>query len=83
MSKNIYSRRFKVVKRVSFDKATRLKIYKRFNGICYLCGKMVAYKSMHIDHIVALASGGNNALSNLAPTHAACNLKKGKRNGTI
>lgn len=34
-------------------------------------------KALAIDHTVALAAGGSNAPSNLAATHADCNLRKG------
>lgn len=75
MSKNIFTR-------ATIPVEWREKIHKRFGGICYLCGKTVSLKNMHADHIVAVAQGGPTNLSNLAPTHPACNLKKGKRNLT-
>lgn len=65
-------------KRKPINKSTRLKVWNRYKQICYLCGKYVLYKDMHVDHIVPVVLGGTNALSNLAPTHKACNLRKGK-----
>jgi hypothetical protein len=36
---------------------------------------------MHIDHVIPLAEGGTNALSNLQLLCAKCNLAKGKKPG--
>jgi 5-methylcytosine-specific restriction endonuclease McrA len=36
---------------------------------------------MHIDHVIPLAEGGTNALSNLQLLCAKCNLAKGKKTG--
>lgn len=72
MRTNIFTRR-------SFTVTERKKIHKRWGGICYLCGKPVAYRDMHADHVVPLSRGGPNTISNLAPTHAQCNLRKGAK----
>jgi 5-methylcytosine-specific restriction endonuclease McrA len=68
-----------VFKRKKIDPKLRRKVYKLYNGICYLCGKHVRYQDMHIDHIVPIAVGGPDNRSNYAPTHALCNQKKGKK----
>ncbi len=34
---------------------------------------------LHLDHLVAIANGGTDTLSNIRPTHAVCNARKGKR----
>ena len=33
-------------------------------------------KGLHLDHVVSLAKGGNNTLTNVKPAHGLCNLRK-------
>jgi 5-methylcytosine-specific restriction endonuclease McrA len=68
-----------IFKRVAVPKNMRKKIHARYNGVCYLCGKYVSLKDMHADHLVPVALGGQTTISNLAPTHAVCNQRKGKK----
>ena len=42
-------------------------------GICYLCDQFGADR---VDHLIELAAGGTNDLSNLASCHAACHDRK-------
>ena len=37
------------------------------------------FLGLHIDHLVAIANGGADTLSNVRPSHAICNLKKGSK----
>ncbi|MCB2413661.1 HNH endonuclease [Demequina sp. TTPB684] len=61
---------------------------------CALCGKRMLFKEdfdpshdrwwLHpmaatVDHIVLVADGGNDALSNLRPAHRSCNSKRNRR----
>lgn len=46
-------------------------------AVCFWCGNRVASKLCHIDHIVAVSSGGANSVENLCVSCAPCNLKKG------
>ena len=62
---------------------SRAKIAERCNWMCGLCGKRVDPTKRHpdpgygsIDHIVPLAAGGSNKVSNLQLAHLRCNLKK-------
>ena len=33
-------------------------------------------QGLHLDHVVALAKGGNDTLTNVKPSHGLCNIKK-------
>lgn len=53
---------------------------------CHICGQAIAWEADHldpmsfvIDHIIPLAKGGEDALSNLAAAHRLCNSKKRAR----
>ena len=59
---------------VSYD-----ALYKRENGICYLCLRHVGRREAHFDHVVPLVLGGTHTEDNIRPTHPRCNLRKGKR----
>jgi hypothetical protein len=55
-------------------------VVSRDRGHCARCGVSITAElgaQKHIDHIVALANGGTNDLSNLQLLCDACNLKKG------
>ena len=43
---------------------------------CYYCKKQFSTKLAHIDHIVAIAKGGEHAISNLCASCKKCNLSK-------
>lgn len=45
----------------------RLRIVRRYGGLCYLTGRPIAGKKWALDHVIALANGGENRESNLAP----------------
>ena len=44
---------------------------------CHWCGAAAT----QVDHLVPVALGGSNALSNLVPACASCNASRGKRLG--
>lgn len=53
---------------------------------CWLCGEPIDYSLPHmdpmafvIDHVVPLAHGGKNDITNVAPAHRTCNRTKGAR----
>lgn len=61
---------------------------KATGAACHLCGRAVDYslpssdpKSFVIDHVLALANGGQDALSNVKAAHrkSDCNSKKRAR----
>lgn len=46
----------------------RLRVFHRHNGICHLSGRRIqAGDAWDIDHVVALANGGEHRESNLGP----------------
>lgn len=68
-------------KRRSWDRNTRLRVYRRSGGLCYLCGIQVtgvegARSYGTLDHVVPLARGGADEESNLALACYGCNQDK-------
>ncbi len=61
--------------RVSLNAKERLDFYNN-NKKCNNCKEHLEYDKMEIDHIIALANGGNNELSNLQPLCKACHQDK-------
>jgi 5-methylcytosine-specific restriction enzyme A len=51
----------------------RRKVLARDMGICYLCNQFGAEQ---VDHLVEVADGGTNNLTNLASCHAPCDERK-------
>lgn len=68
-------------------------LYKKENGICYLCGQPVDmndYKMIRgnkvcggrypsIEHVIPLSKGGEHSWENVRLAHRACNTKKGAK----
>ena len=52
-------------------------IYKKYHGICQICGTEISYEEMTIDHIIPLDAGGKNELANYQCTCRVCNSMKG------
>lgn len=57
---------------------TRFRVLHRDNFKCQYCGIGVTAATMHVDHVVSVAHGGSNELSNLKTACRSCNLGKGK-----
>jgi 5-methylcytosine-specific restriction enzyme A len=51
----------------------RRKVLARDRTCCYLCDRLGADQ---VDHLVEVADGGTNDLTNLASCHAACHDRK-------
>lgn len=56
--------------------ATRKRIYRQQDGICYWCGKPVAWDDYDLDHRLERVMGGGNEDSNLVVSHKRCNRKR-------
>ncbi len=54
----------------------RLEVWKRDLYTCKICGKSGV--ELHVDHIIPVAKGGINDLSNLQTLCVLCNLGKGR-----
>ena len=70
-----YPANFKKKEKI-FISDTRLAIYKKTNGVCYLCDKFVPLGSFTIDHKIPKAKGGTDEIENLFPAHHKCNQIK-------
>ena len=67
-----------IVKRKTYSEDVRKLIYHQRKGRCKICGKPVDYEDMTLDHIIPLASGGKEDVSNLQCTHMECNQANGR-----
>lgn len=63
--------------RINIPISVKEEIYKRSNGMCYLCGKPLSKYTYTIDHIKPLSRGGTNVPENLRAVHESCNKLKG------
>jgi 5-methylcytosine-specific restriction enzyme A len=65
--------------RISIPLEVRQYVLERDRLQCQSCGKTAQQSILHIDHIVPLAKGGTNDLSNLQTLCQGCNSSKGDR----
>lgn len=66
-------------RRICIPKSTRDVVYENGHGVCAICGRPVDKKNFTIDHIVPLARGGKNEVSNYQIACSDCNRLKGSR----
>lgn len=59
--------------RKSLSKRTRFEVFKRDGFTCQYCGSKPPDVVLHCDHVVAVANGGTNDLTNLITSCADCN----------
>ncbi len=55
------------------------QVLERGGGMCALCEIALELRTMHLDHIVSLAMGGEHSYFNIQPLCPACNALKGWR----
>jgi len=70
----------KTSKSRTINQKTRLKIFKKNNYACTICGKSPATHRgviLHIDHIKPFSKGGDNSLENLRTLCDKCNIARG------
>lgn len=70
---------------------TLAEIFETYGINCHLCGNPIDLDAprrnnkpgwengLQIDHLVPLAKGGSDKLSNVRPSHGKCNLSKGSK----
>lgn len=63
-------------KRRKLTKAERQEVYKKCGGHCAYCGCDLAYKDMQVDHVDAVARGGEDNMGNWLPACRPCNYYK-------
>lgn len=69
--------------RKSISARVRFEVFKRDGFTCHYCGAHPPGVLLHVDHIVAVANGGENDPDNLITSCEACNLGKGARDLTV
>jgi len=63
-----------------------------YGNICHICNKEIDLfasrrsgigtnwqNGLHMDHVIPIVMGGSDTLQNVRPSHAICNIKKGRR----
>jgi hypothetical protein len=63
--------------RKPLSKRVRFEVFKRDGFRCRYCGATPDQRLLQVDHIVAVANGGTNAMLNLATSCQPCNAGKG------
>ncbi len=64
-------------KRRALSPKLRFTVFARDGWRCVYCGNAAADSTLHVDHRIAVANGGTDALDNLATACEECNLGKG------
>jgi 5-methylcytosine-specific restriction endonuclease McrA len=62
--------------RIPIPNSVRQYIYQRDNYQCQGCGQTQTETTLNIDHIIPLAKGGSNDMSNLQTLCQTCNQNK-------
>ena len=62
----------------SISNATIIRVARRDNNTCQMCGKILIDRDIEIDHIIPFSKGGHSDESNLRVTCLECN--RGKSN---
>lgn len=62
--------------RIPIPDSVRKYVYQRDNYQCKSCGKTQHEIILNIDHIIPLALGGSNDISNLQTLCVTCNVQK-------
>lgn len=62
--------------RISIPPEVRDYVFQRDNYQCRSCGKSKQETALEIDHIIAIAQGGSNDISNLQTLCRTCNQQK-------
>jgi len=63
----------------SIPHATIIRVARRDNNTCQICGRILLDREIEIDHIIPFSRGGTSNENNLRVTCLECNRKKGKK----
>lgn len=63
----------------SISHSTIIRVARRDNNTCQICGKILLDREIEIDHIIPYSRGGTSDENNLRVTCLECNRKKGKK----
>lgn len=63
--------------RTTISYRLRFEVLKRDGFACRYCGARAPNVVLHLDHVVAVARGGDDEMANLCACCSACNLGKG------
>lgn len=65
-----------VTRRIKIPDEVRKYVFTRNNYQCQSCGTTYQESQLNIDHIIPLAKGGSNDISNLQCLCSTCNQSK-------
>lgn len=65
--------------RASVSEGTRQRLFLRDGGRCRYCNAPLSQFDFEVDHVVPVAMGGSNRISNLVCACSSCNQRKGAR----
>lgn len=63
----------------NISNSTIIRVARRDNNTCQVCGKILLDREIEIDHIIPYSRGGTSDENNLRVTCLECNRKKGKK----
>ena len=72
----------RIVKRYGIvEKLNGVELYDKFSSVsaCCYCGVSITHNNCHIEHIIPVSVGGENAISNIAFSCGKCNVTKGAK----
>ena len=87
------SRRRARLKGNRYENYTLEQVLELYGTKCHICGEEIDMKAprlcgvkgwergLHLDHVIDIQFGGADALDNVKPAHALCNLRKNARRG--
>lgn len=82
------TKRRAVAANVLSEPYTTEQVLEKWGSICHICNREIDTDaprglgvtgwehSLHLDHVVPLARGGNDTLDNVKPAHGLCNVRK-------
>lgn len=68
-----------MVKRKQLSKKVRFEVFKRDSFTCQYCGAVPPSVILEVDHVIPVASDGDNEIDNLVTSCFDCNRGKGAR----